>query len=141
MQAAQVSKVPKVDQVPPAPMEASMDSHQDAGKGKEAETLQGKDKGKDKKKDSSKPAEKDSWERLRHYYLSARVSCWPRGSQGKSLGLGLLSFVVFFLLYLLFLYHLFLKEMYHIFAINEDVPILLHTSWYVMQDWSIDIFT
>ena len=60
MQAAQVSKVPKVDQVPPAPMEASMDSHQDAGKGKEAETLQGKDKGKDKKKDSSKLAEKDS---------------------------------------------------------------------------------
>ena len=59
-QAAQVSEVPKADQVPPAPVEASMDSHQDAGKGKEAETLQGKDKGKDKKKDSSKPAEKDS---------------------------------------------------------------------------------
>ena len=37
-----------------------MDSHQDIGKGKEAETLQGKDKGKDKKKDSSKPAEKPS---------------------------------------------------------------------------------
>ena len=31
-----------------------MDSHQDIGKGKRAETLQGKDK----KKDSSKPAEK-----------------------------------------------------------------------------------
>ena len=41
-------------------MEASMDSHQDAGKGKEVETLQGKDKGKDKKKDSSKPAKKAS---------------------------------------------------------------------------------
>ena len=37
-----------------------MDSHQDIGKGKEAETLQGKDKGKFKKKDSSKPAEKAS---------------------------------------------------------------------------------
>ena len=37
-----------------------MDSHQDIGKGKEAETLKGKDKGKDKKKDSSKPAEKAS---------------------------------------------------------------------------------
>ena len=37
-----------------------MDSHQDIGKGKEAETLQGKDKGKDKKKDSSKPAENAS---------------------------------------------------------------------------------
>ena len=38
-QAAQVSEVPKVDQVPPAPLEASMDSHQDIGKGKKAETL------------------------------------------------------------------------------------------------------
>ena len=37
-----------------------MDSHQDAGKGKETEALQGKDKGKKKKKDSSKPAEKAS---------------------------------------------------------------------------------
>ena len=55
-----MSKEPKVDQVPPAPLEASMDSHQDIGKGKEAETLQGKDKGKDKKKDSSKPTKKAS---------------------------------------------------------------------------------
>ena len=38
-QPAQVFEVPKVDQVPPAPMEASMDPHQDAGKGKEAEAL------------------------------------------------------------------------------------------------------
>ena len=59
-QAAQVSEVPKVDQVPPAPLEASMDSHQDIGKGKEVETLQGKDKGKEKKKDSSKSTEKAS---------------------------------------------------------------------------------
>ena len=49
-----------MDQVPPAPLEASMDSHQDIGKGKEAKTLQGKDKGKEKKKDSSTPAEKAS---------------------------------------------------------------------------------
>ena len=55
-----MSEVPKADQVPSAPVEASMDSHQDAGKGKETETLQGKDKGKEKKKDSSKPAEKAS---------------------------------------------------------------------------------
>ena len=59
-QAAQVSEVPKADQVLPAPVEVSMDFHQDAGKGKGAETLQGKDKGKDKKKDSSKPTEKAS---------------------------------------------------------------------------------
>ena len=55
-----MTEVPKVDQVSLAPVEASMDSHQDAGKGKEAEALQGKDKGKDKKKDSSKLAEKAS---------------------------------------------------------------------------------
>ena len=59
-QAAQVSEMPKVDQVPPAPLEVSVDSHQDTGKGKEAETLYGKDKGKDKKKNSSNPAEKAS---------------------------------------------------------------------------------
>ena len=53
-----MSEVPKADQVLPAPMEASMDSLQDVGKGKEAEAPQGKDKGKDKKKDSSKPAKK-----------------------------------------------------------------------------------
>ena len=52
-----MSEAPKTDQVPLAPVEALMDSYQDAGKGKEAESLQGKDKGKDKKKDSSKPAE------------------------------------------------------------------------------------
>ena len=55
-----MSEAPKTDQVPLAPVEALMDSYQDAGKGKEAESLQGKDKGKDKKKDSSKPAEKAS---------------------------------------------------------------------------------
>ena len=54
-----MSELPKVDQVPPAPLEVSIDSHQDIGKGKEAETLQGKDKGKDKKI-SSNPAEKAS---------------------------------------------------------------------------------
>ena len=55
-----MSEVPKADQVPLALVEASMDSHQDVGKGKEAEAPQGKDKGKEKNKDSSKPAEKAS---------------------------------------------------------------------------------
>ena len=59
-QATQVSELPKVDQVPPAPLEVSVDSYQDIGKGKEAETFKGKDKGKDKKKNSSDPAEKAS---------------------------------------------------------------------------------
>ena len=52
--------MPKADQVLPAPVEASMDSLQDVGKGKEAEAPQGKDNSKDKKKDSSKPTEKAS---------------------------------------------------------------------------------
>ena len=59
-QATQVSAQPEAKQVPPAPLEAPKDSHQDAGKGKEIETLKGKAKGQDKKKDSSNPAEKAS---------------------------------------------------------------------------------
>ena len=59
-QVAQVSELPKVDQVPPTPLEVSVDSHQDTGKEKEVETLKGKDKGKDKKKNSSNLAEKAS---------------------------------------------------------------------------------
>ena len=47
-----MSEVPIADQVPPAPVEASMASHQDAGKGKEAEAFQGKDKDKGKCKTS-----------------------------------------------------------------------------------------
>ena len=50
-----MSEVPIADQVPPAPVEASMDSRQDAGKGKEAEALQGKDKGKGKASDTTIP--------------------------------------------------------------------------------------
>ena len=59
-QAAQVFELPKVDQVPPAPLEIPVDSHQDTSKGKEAETFKGKDNGKDKKKNSFDPTEKAS---------------------------------------------------------------------------------
>ena len=59
-QVTQVSTQLKADQVPPAPLEAPKDSHQDAGKGKEIEALKDKDKGQDKKKDSSNPTEKAS---------------------------------------------------------------------------------
>ena len=55
-QANQVSELPKEDQDPPAPLEVPKDSHQDASKGKEVETL----KGQDKKKNSSNPPEKSS---------------------------------------------------------------------------------
>ena len=58
--AVQVSELPQVDQVPPAPLEVPKDSHQDASKGKEVETVKGKDKGHDKKKSSSNPTEKAS---------------------------------------------------------------------------------
>ena len=56
-QPAQVSEVPIADQVPPAPVEVSMDSRQDVGKGKEAEALQGKDKGNDKDKGKGKASD------------------------------------------------------------------------------------
>ena len=52
-----MSEVPIADQVPPAPVEVSMDSRQDAGKGREAEALQGKDKGKDKDKGKGKASD------------------------------------------------------------------------------------
>ena len=81
-QTAQVSELPKVDQVPPAPLEVSVDFHQDAGKGKEAETLKGKDKGKDKKKNSSNPAEKASDTAISQPEQAAD----PGGFQDKSLG-------------------------------------------------------
>ena len=55
---AQVSVLPKEDQVPFAPLEVPKDSNQDAGKGKEIETFKGKDKGQDKKKNSSNATEK-----------------------------------------------------------------------------------
>ena len=56
-QTAPVSELPKVDQVHPTPSEVSIGSHQEIGKGKEADTLQGKGKG---KKDSSKPVDNAS---------------------------------------------------------------------------------
>ena len=58
-QPAQVFEMPIADQVPPTPVEASMDSHQNAGKGKEAEALLGKDKGKDKDKGKGKDKGKE----------------------------------------------------------------------------------
>ena len=59
-QATQVSEQLKADQVPSASLEVPKDSNQDAGQGKEIETLKGKDKGQDKKKNSSNPTEKAS---------------------------------------------------------------------------------
>ena len=59
-QVTQVSVQLKADQVPPTPLEVLKDSNQDASKGKEIETLKGKDKGQDKKKNSSNPIEKAS---------------------------------------------------------------------------------
>ena len=55
-----MSEVSIADQGPPTPVEASMDSRQDAGKGKEAEALLGKDKGKDKDKGKGKEKTSDT---------------------------------------------------------------------------------
>ena len=52
-QPAQVSEVPTTDQAPSAPVETSIDPHPDVGKGKEAETPQGKDKGKGRASDTT----------------------------------------------------------------------------------------
>ena len=52
-QPAQLFEVPSVDQAPPAPMETSIDAHPNAGKGKETEAPQGKDKGKGKASDTT----------------------------------------------------------------------------------------
>ena len=56
-QPAQVSEVSIADQVPHALVEVSMDSRQDADKGKETEAFQGKDKGKDKDKGKGKASD------------------------------------------------------------------------------------
>ena len=45
-----MSKAPTTDQAPPAPVEVSTDSRQDAGQGKKVEAPQGKDKNQDKGK-------------------------------------------------------------------------------------------
>ena len=58
-QPTQVFEVPITNQIPLAPVEASMDFGQDAGKGKEAEAPLGKDKGKDKDKGKSKDKGKE----------------------------------------------------------------------------------
>ena len=55
-----MSEVSIADQGPPIPVEASMDSRQDAGKGKEAEAFLGKDKGKDKDKGKGKEKTSDT---------------------------------------------------------------------------------
>ena len=99
-----------------------MDSHQDAGKGKGAETLQGKDKDKDKKKDSSKPAKKAS-----DTTISKPEQVADPGTP-KSQAQDFSFCSVFIFLCLPFLYHLFVKEMYYLFAINEDMFLLLHKS-------------
>ena len=45
-----MSEAPTTDQAPPAPVEVSTDSRQDAGQGKKVEAPQGKDKNHDKGK-------------------------------------------------------------------------------------------
>ena len=51
-----MSEAPTIDQAPPAPMEVSTDSRQDAGQGKKVEAPQGKDKNQDKGKGKASDA-------------------------------------------------------------------------------------
>ena len=123
-QPAQVSDVPIADQVPPAPVEASMDSRQDARKGKEAEALLGKDKSKDKDKGKGKEKGKEKTSDTNISQPEHAVDPGVPKAQDQDF-----SFCnVFTFLCLLFLYHLFVKEMYHTFAINEDMFLLFHKS-------------
>ena len=55
-----MSEVPIADQVPPTPVGVPTNSRQDAGKGKEVEAPQGKDKGKDKGKGKGKGKASDT---------------------------------------------------------------------------------
>ena len=54
-QAAQVFELPKVDQVPSTPLEVSVDSHQDTGKGKEAELSRARIRAKTKRRTPPTP--------------------------------------------------------------------------------------
>ena len=101
-------EVPIADQVPLAPVEVSMDSCQDAGKGKELKLPRAR--GRPQTPLSLSPSK-------------LLIQGLPRHM------LRILVFVVYlFLLCSLFLYHLFVKEMYHTFTINEDMFLLLHKS-------------
>ena len=99
-------------------METSIDSHQDAGKGKEAEALQGKDKGKDKDKGKGKASDTT--------ISQPEQAVDPGAPKVQAQGLSFCSIFIF--LCLLSLYPLFVKEMYHTFVINEDMSLLLHKS-------------
>ena len=90
-QATQVSVQPKVNQVPPAPLEVPKDSNQDAGKGKEIETLKGKDKGQDKKKSSSNLTEKAS-----DTVVSQPSKLLTQGSPRQKLRLGVFYYFCMF---------------------------------------------
>ena len=95
-----------------------MDSRQDAGKGKEAEAPQGEDKGKDKDKGKGKASDTT---------ISQPEQVVNPGAL-KAQAQDFSFCCVFIFLCLLFLYHLFIKEMYHTFTINEDMFLLLHKS-------------
>ena len=112
-QATQVSVQPKANQVSPAPLEVPKDSHQDAGKGKEVETLKGKDKGQERKKNSSNPPEKASDTAVSQ--LDQTID--PGFSRRKLRLWGFSYFCIFFFFCCCYVYCVvyFLKEVYHLF--------------------------
>ena len=117
-QAAQVSELPKVDQVPLAPLEVSVDSHQDTGKGKEAETFKGKGAKTKRRTPSTSPT-------LLSLNLSKLLTQkLPR----LKLRLGFFLSFIAYILFLLCLLFFFFKEIYQLFVINEDIFLSSHMS-------------
>ena len=120
-QATQVSVQPKANQVSLAPLEVPKDSNQDASKGKEIETLKGKDKGQDKKKNSSNLTEKASDTAVSQPGQTADPGVLKTKTQAR-------EFLLFLYVFCCFICCFFLK-MYHTFyIINEDVFLLFHMS-------------
>ena len=112
-----MSEVPIADQVPPAPVEVSMLAKMLA-KGKKLKLPKARIKARTKIKARGRPQTPLSLSPSK-----LLIQGLPRHK------LRILVFVVYlFFLCLLFLYHLFVKEMYHTFAINEDMFLLLQKS-------------
>ena len=136
-QAAQVFEVPKMDQVSFAPLEVLIDSYQDTGRGKEAETLQGKDKGKEKKKNSSNPVEK-----ALDIAISQPEQAADPGAPKVKAQARVFIFYSICILFFLCLLFFFFKEMYHL-SLSMKISFLCftcHDKYYKIDCLSMMIF-
>ena len=116
-QATQVFELPRVDQVPPPPLEVPKDSHQDVNKGKEAKTFKGKDKGQDKKKNSSNPIEKA----LDTTVSQPDQAADPGVPKTKAYAREFFCSIFFFFGYVYCFVVFFFKEVYHLFSLSMKI--------------------